>query len=169
VGCGAADAARGAGDDDDEGVVVLGHDYPVAGLEEGLGAPDLVRPAKGPVQLALALAGVGELMAMSTEEVAARAVELGDAAPAGDAVHHPRTDEVRPGAAQPTGHADDADGLVHLLPLAAGDTDAVQETEQTILRPHTNPGDLLAVLGPPPSTLPAGAQTARPVQPVDVE
>ena len=73
--------------------------------------PDLVGAPQRPVPCVFALAGMGEPVAMPAQEIAHRPVQLGDAPPAGDAVHHAGADEIRPCAAEAAGYADDADGL----------------------------------------------------------
>jgi hypothetical protein len=56
-------------------------------------------------------------------------MELGDAPSACDAVHHAKADEIRATAAEPARNADDADGLFHVVPLAAGDARAIGKVE----------------------------------------
>ena len=117
----------------------------------------------------LALAGVREAIAMPAQEIAPRPVQLGDAPAAGDPVHHAGTDEIWPRAAEAAGHADDADGLVDVLPLAAADAHAIGEMQPIVLGAQIDRGDLFAVARPLPAAHPAGAQAALAMQPVHVD
>src|ERR1700730_7149684 len=92
---------------------------------------DLVRAPQRPIPSAFALAGVGEAIAMPAQDWP---VQLGDAPPAGDAVHHTRTDEIGPRATKAARHADDADGLVNVLPLAARNAHAISEMQPKCYR-----------------------------------
>ena len=121
------------------------------------------------VQGALALAGMAEPVAMPAQEIAPRQVQLGDAPPAGDPVHHAGTDEIGPRASEATGNADDADGLGHVLPIAAVDAHTIGEMQPVGLGAQADRRDLLAVACPLPAAHPAGAQTALAAQPVHVE
>jgi RNA polymerase sigma factor (sigma-70 family) len=58
---------------------------------------------------------------MAAEKIAPRPVQLGDAPPAGDAIHHARANEIGPSAAGAAGHADDADSKLAgaAIPIAA--------------------------------------------------
>src|SRR5271166_1209295 len=131
--------------------------------------PDPVGAAQRSVPCALALAGVGEAVAVPAQEIAPRSVEFGDAPPAGDAIHHAGTDEIRPCSAEATGYADDADGLGHVLPLAATDAHAIGEVQSIVLGAQIDRGDLFAVASPLPAAHPAGAQAAFAVQAVNVD
>src|SRR3984893_7889582 len=90
---------------------------------------DLVRAPQRPIPFAFALAGVGEAIAMPAQEIAPWPVQLGDAPPTGDAVHHTWTDEIGPRATKAARHADDADGLLNVLPLAARNARAIGEMQ----------------------------------------
>jgi hypothetical protein len=53
---------------------------------------------------ALALAGIGEAIAVAAQEILADPIELAGAPPTGGAVHYTGADEIGPLAAEPTGH-----------------------------------------------------------------
>ena len=93
--------------------------------------PDLVGAAEGAVPHVFALAGMGEPVTMPAQEIAPGQVQLGDTPPAGDTVHDAGTDEKGPRAAEATGDADDADGLGHVLPVAATDAYPVGELSRS--------------------------------------
>ncbi len=58
---------------------------------------------------------------MPAQEVAPRPVQLGNAPPASDPVHHAGTDEIRSRPTEAASDADDADSLVHILPFPTAD------------------------------------------------
>jgi hypothetical protein len=72
---------------------------------------------------------MGKAVAMAAKGIAACSMELGDAPSASDAVHHAGADEIGPRTAEPARNADDADGLFHVLPLAASDAHAIGKVE----------------------------------------
>jgi hypothetical protein len=68
------------------------------------------------------------------QETPPRLVQLGDTPAAGGPVHDAGADEIWPSSAEAAGHADDADGLVHILPIAAADAHAIGEMQPVVLR-----------------------------------
>src|SRR5205823_7860237 len=95
---------------------------------------DLVGAPQHAIPCAFALAGVGQAITMPAQEIAPRSVQFGDAPAAGDPVHNARADEIRPRTAEAAGHADNADGLGHVLPFAAADTHAIREMQPVVVR-----------------------------------
>src|SRR4029077_20957194 len=108
---------------------------------------------------------MGKAIAMTAKEISAQSVELGDAPPAGDAIHHARADEVRPTASEAAGHADYADGLAHFLPLAFGYAHSIGEVEAIRFGSQIDPSDPLAIARPLPPARPAGPETTGLLQP----
>jgi hypothetical protein len=104
---------------------------------------------------------MGEAIAMAAEKISACPIEFGDAPPAGDAIHHARTDEITPTATEAAGHADDADGLHRVLPLATIDAHAIGKVQSVGFGAHGNRGDLLAVMRPLPAA-PTAKRKAAP-------
>jgi hypothetical protein len=74
-------------------------------------------------------------------------VQLGDAPAAGGPVHDAGADEIWPSSAEAAGHADDADRLVDVLPLAA-DAHPIGEMQPIVFGTHIGRGDLVAVARP---------------------
>src|SRR5690348_6477379 len=99
-------------------------------------------------------------VAMPAQEIAPRQVQLGNAAPTDDTIHHARTDEKGPRASEAAGKADDADGLRHVLPVAAADAHTIGEMQPVGLGPQADRRDPLALALPFPAAHPAGAQAA---------
>ena len=89
---------------------------------------------------------------MPAREIAPRPVQPGEAPAAGGAVHDAGAEEIGPLPAEAAGHADNADDLVDVLPLAAADAHAVGEMQPIIPGAHIGRGDPVAVARP----LPAG-------------
>ena len=85
---------------------------------------------------------------MPAQEIAPRAVQLGDAPSAGDPIHHAGADEIRPRPAEAATNADDADGLSDVLPLVAADAHAIGEMQPVVLGAQVDQRDLLAVARP---------------------
>ena len=106
---------------------------------------------------------------MPAHEISPRPVQFGDAPAASGPVHHAGADEIGPNSAEAAGHADDADGLVDVLPLAAADAHAIGEMQPIMFGTHIGRGDLVAVARPSPGTHPAGAQAALAMQSVRVD
>ena len=75
---------------------------------------------------------------MAAKEISAWSVQLGDAPPAGEAVHDARADEVGPRSAESARHANNADGLHHVLPFAAANPHAIGEIESVGLGAQRN-------------------------------
>ena len=71
---------------------------------------------RGLVPLAFALAGMGEAIAVPAEAIAPRAVELGNAPAAGDAVDYACADEIRTRTAEGVRQADDSHRLLNAFP-----------------------------------------------------
>jgi hypothetical protein len=112
---------------------------------------------------------MAEAVAMTTEEIPPRPVQLRHASPARDAVHHAGANEMRPRPAEAAGDADDADGFGHVFPFAAAHADAVGQMEPIGLGAQIDGRDLLAVARPLPATHPTGTQAACAVQPIHVD
>src|SRR5271166_3416399 len=106
---------------------------------------------------------------MPAQKIAPRPVQLGDAPAAGGPVHDAGADEIGPSSAEAAGHADDADGLVDVLPLAAADAHAIGEMQPVMLGAQFDRGDRFAVAHPLQAAHPAGAQAALAMQPVYVD
>ena len=96
-------------------------------------------------QQVLALAGVGEAVAVPAQEIAPRRIQFGDAPAARCPIHDAGADEIRSRPTVAARHADDADALGYVLPLAAADTHAVAEMQPVGLRVQLDRGDLLAI------------------------
>jgi hypothetical protein len=62
---------------------------------------------------------------MAADEIPACAVQLGDVSRATHTVYYTRTGEICPGASETAGHADDVDGLIHILPFATESAHAI--------------------------------------------
>src|SRR5215468_1771124 len=91
--------------------------------------PDLVGAAQSTVPYSLALAGMREAITMPAEEIAPRPIQLGDAPPAGDPIHQAGTAEIWSRSAETAVDSDYADGLGHVLPIAAPDAHAIGEMQ----------------------------------------
>jgi len=112
---------------------------------------------------------VREAVAVPAKKIASRSIQLGDAPPAGDSIEHAGTNEIGPSPTEAAGHAHDADGLGHILPLVPAELHAIGEMQPIMLGEELDPGDSLAFLCPLPGANPAGAEAAPPLQLVDVD
>ena len=130
---------------------------------------NLVGSPQRPVPLPFALTGVGKAITMAAQKVSPGPMKLDDAPPAGDSVHDTGTDEIRPRAAKPAGDADDADGLLHVFPVAAGDAHPIGEMQPVFLGTQIDRRHLLAVAGPLPAAPPSMMQAALLMQPIHVD
>ena len=90
--------------------------------------PQFVGSPECPLPWPFVLAGVGELIAMSAQKIAARAVKLGDAASAISTVSRSRADEIGAAAAESTMQMDDGDGFGHVWPFSIPDPHSVGKT-----------------------------------------
>jgi hypothetical protein len=117
--------------------------------------PDLVRTPERPVPSVLALAGMGETIAMPTQEIAPRSVQLGNALATGHAVHNAWANEIWPRPTEAALHANNVDGLRHILPITTGDPYSIGQVQPSALRAHIDRGNAFSVARPLPTTGPA--------------
>lgn len=96
-------------------------------------SPDFNCAPSRSIRSALVLRGVDEAIAMPAEKIAPRPMQLGNAPSADNSVHRTRADEIRSRATEPAGHADDPDGLIHVL--AIGHPRCAPDTRASIGRP----------------------------------
>jgi hypothetical protein len=77
-------------------------------------------------------------LAVSAQEIASLSlpVQLGDAPAAGDPVHNTGAEEIGPRAAESAGHVDDADGFLHILPLATSAPYAIGKLQSVRIAAH---------------------------------
>src|SRR4051794_20510312 len=130
--------------------------------------PDLVGSPEVPIHSGFALAGVGQAIAVPAQEIAPAPIQLGHAPVARNPVYHARAHEVGTTTPEPARLANDADGLLDVLPVPASAAEAIRDVQQVNLSPETDRGDPFAILRTLPAPGPARLQTAGPLQAVHV-
>jgi hypothetical protein len=94
---------------------------------------------------------MGKAVAVTAQKVSPCPMQLHNAPLTGDAVSHPRADEIGPHTAELACDVGNADSLGNILPFAITYSHSVSEVQPVILGPQIDRGDILAIAYPLPA------------------